>query len=104
MTHQPRPTLEPSISAAASPTNAAARDQRTRQAKRTFIIEFIIDEGVQIVIERKTSQVANLSEAERDARSWLPELQRRHETTPPNGFHIRNNGRIVLRYRSAAPR
>jgi hypothetical protein len=73
---------------------------RPGQAKNTFVIEFVITEsrGTLIVVDRKASLATNLTDAEREARSWLPELRRRHKTTPPNGFRIRDIARhFVLR-------
>jgi hypothetical protein len=64
-----------------------------------FAIEFVAvrDRGEPEVVERMTSNVARLVDADKTAKSLLETVRQKRPATPPDGYRIRaHDGRIAL--------
>lgn len=66
-----------------------------------FEIEFVAvrDTGEPQVVEKVTSNLALLVDADKTAKSLLEKVRRKQRAPPPDGYQIRaRDGRVVFRF------
>ena len=66
-----------------------------------FEIEFVAvrDVGEPEVVEKVTSNLVRLVDADKTAKSLLEKVRHKRRSTPPDGYQIRaHDGRVVLRF------
>jgi len=66
-----------------------------------FAIEFVAvrDRHEPEVVEKMTSNVARLVDADKTAKSLLEKVRQKRLATPPDGYRIRaHDGRIIFRF------
>jgi hypothetical protein len=66
-----------------------------------FEIEFIAvrDSHEPEVVEKMTSNVARLADADKTAKSLLEKVRQKRRATPPDGYRIRaHDGRVIFRF------
>jgi len=71
-----------------------------------FAIEFVAvrDTCEPHVVEKITSNVARLVDADKVAKSLLEKVRHKRRPTPPDGYQIRaHDGRVVLRFLDRSP-
>ena len=66
-----------------------------------FEIEFVAVRGGSEpeVVEKMTSNVARLVDADRAAKALLEKVRQKRHATPPDGYRIRaHDGRVIFRF------
>jgi hypothetical protein len=66
-----------------------------------FEIEYVAvrDTGEPLVVEKVTSNLVRLVDADKTAKALLEKVRRKRFATPPDGYRIRaRDGRVVLRF------
>jgi len=72
-----------------------------RKCGQMFAIEFVAvrDRHEPEVVEKVTSNVARLVDADKTAKSLFEKVRQKRHATPPDGYRIRaHDGRIALRW------